>query len=176
MIIWLTGRPCSGKTTLAHSVYAQLTMRGWDAHILDGDEIRMNLWPELTFTPIDRTKNVLRVAKLANLLTQHHVTPIVSVVSPDRLIRDEVRRGSNGFIEVHVNAPYSVCATRDVKGMYAKASRGEILNFTGTLGGPAYEPPIDPEVECHTDVETIEDSTRKIILSIIEYKLRNRTA
>lgn len=184
MIIWLTGRPCSGKTTLAHSLNQFLKVRTWRTVLLDGDVIRPTLWPELTFTTEDRKENVLRFATLANMFVQEGVLPIVSVVSPNRGVRELVRKGVlsdpllnplscyKDFIEVYVNAPYEVCAARDVKGMYAKALHGDIRNFTGV--GSDYEPPLHPEVECHTDVETIEESTHKIILAIS--KLRSQVA
>jgi adenylyl-sulfate kinase len=164
-IVWLTGRPCSGKTTLANSINTRLKSLGWKTELLDGDVIRPLLWPELTFTIEDRERNVLRFAWLANMLARHDILPIVSVVSPSRAMRDGIRRDAGGnFIEVYVNAPYDCCAYRDVKGMYARAEAGKLPNFTGV--GSGYEPPLHPEVECHTNTETIEESTTKILNEI----------
>lgn len=180
MIIWLTGRPCSGKTTLAGSINKFLKARAWRTALLDGDVVRHALWPELTFTVEDRAKNVLRFAWLANLFAQQGIVPIVSVVSPVRQIRDQVRREAiadpmhskdfPSFIEVYVNAPYDVCAKRDIKGMYAKANHGDISDFTGV--GSDYEAPLRPDVECRTDLETIAESTDKISLAIFNRSQR----
>jgi adenylylsulfate kinase len=180
MIVWLTGRPCSGKTTLAHSLNRFLKARAWKTALLDGDVIRPTLWPELTFTAEDREKNVLRFATLANMFVQEGVLPIVSVVSPNRGVRELVRKGAlsdpllnppecfKDFIEVYVNAPYEVCAARDVKGMYAKALSGGLSDFTGV--GSDYEPPLNPDVECHTDLETVAESTDKITFAMFNPK------
>jgi adenylyl-sulfate kinase len=179
MTVWLTGRPCSGKTTLALSINERLKSLGWKTEVLDGDGIRHMLWPELSFTVMDRAKNVQRFGHLANIFARHDIVPIVSVVSPHRAMRDYIREYSIKFVEVYVNAPYETCAARDVKGMYAKANAGELPLFTGV--GAEYEPPLSPEVECRTDLETVEESTTKIMNAIDKafdelYQLRMKRA
>lgn len=164
MTLWLTGRPCSGKTTLGVAVTERLRNSGWKAELLDGDLIRRNLWPELTFSKVDRDENIRRFGYLAEMLARQGVVPVVSAVSPYREARERVRRDSTQFVEVYVNASVEVCEQRDVKGMYAKARAGEIPDFTG-LNDP-YEPPADPEVECFTAVETVEQSAAKIIRAV----------
>lgn len=103
---------------------------------------------------------------MAQLLTRHGVIVIVSAISPYREIRDEVRHNIGRFVEVYVNAPLTVCEQRDVKGLYKRARAGEIRNFTG-IDDP-YEPPLNPEVECRTDLETIEESAAKVLQKLAE--------
>lgn len=180
MIIWLTGRPCSGKTTLAQTVQRRLYAMGISSEILDGDILRAILWPELGFTATDRANNVRRFGVLATMFCRHNIVPIVSVVSPSREVRARIRSSFEirtsphlaPFIEVYVNAPSDVCEQRDVKGMYAKAKSGHLPNFTGV--DSQYECPLSPEVECHTDIETVVQSTDKIMDAIIQ-RLTNNT-
>lgn len=164
MTVWLTGLPCSGKTTLGLVVTERLKASGWKAEFLDGDVVRRELWRELAFSKADRDENVRRFGFLAGLLSRHGIVAVVSAVSPYRASRDSVRRESTRFLEVYVNAPLAVCERRDVKGMYRKARSGEISSFTG-IGDP-YEPPLHPEIECRTDLETIEESVAKIMKTI----------
>lgn len=169
MIAWLTGLPCSGKTTLGRAVTARLKNAGSKAQFLDGDEVRKWLWPELGFSHSDREENIHRFGLLAGILSHHGIVAIVSAVSPYRASRDLVRRNSWQFIEVFVNAPLNVCELRDVKGMYRKARAGEIPDFTGV--SDPYEPPLHPELECRTDLETIDESVSKIMDRIQKEKL-----
>jgi adenylyl-sulfate kinase len=164
MTLWLTGRPCSGKTTLGVAVTERLRNSGFKAELLDGDLIRRNLWPELGFSKEHRDENIRRFGYLAEMLARQGIVPVVSAVSPYREARERVRRDSTQFVEVYVNAPVSVCEERDVKGMYAKARAGEIPDFTG-LNDP-YEAPAHPDVECFTDRESVEESAAKIIRAV----------
>ena len=160
----MTGLPCSGKTTLGRAVTQRLQAAGYKAVLLDGDEIRHDLWRELGFTHEERDENVRRFGSLAGLLSRHGVIAVVSVVSPYRRSRDLVRRYSDRFVEVYVNAPLAVCEARDVKGMYFRARHGTLYGFTGV--DDPYEPPLAPDVECKTAEETIEESVAKIMLAI----------
>jgi adenylyl-sulfate kinase len=164
MTIWLTGLPCSGKTTLGLVVTERLKAEGRKAEFLDGDVVRRELWRELAFSKADREENVRRFGLLAGLLSRHGIVAVVSAVSPYRTSRDLVRGDSTQFLEVYVNAPLAVCEQRDVKGMYRKARAGELHGFTGVAD--PYEPPLHPEVECRTDLETIEESVAKIMQTI----------
>lgn len=161
MTVWLTGLPCSGKTTLGLALTERLLARGWQAEFLDGDVIRHELWRDLGFSKANREDNIRRLGYVASLLARHGIIVVVSAVSPYRAARDQVRNSLTRFIEVYVNAPLAVCEERDVKGMYRKARIGELPGFTG-IDDP-YEPPLHPEVECRTDLESIEESAAKIL-------------
>src|SRR5271170_2682501 len=171
MTVWLTGLPCSGKTTLGLAVTGRLKASGWKTEFLDGDVVRRELWRELAFSKADREENVRRFGFLAGLLSRHGIVAVVSAVSPYRGSRDLVRGDSTQFLEVYVNAPLAVCEQRDVKGMYRKARAGQLPGFTGVAD--PYEPPLHPEVECRTDLETVEESVEKI-MQAIDTALRER--
>jgi adenylyl-sulfate kinase len=161
MIVWLTGLPCSGKTTLGLALTGGLRARGRQSEFLDGDVIRRELWSDLGFGKADREENIRRLGFVAALLARNGVVAVVSAVSPYRAARDRIRRESTEFLEVYVNAPLAVCEERDVKGMYRRARAGDLPGFTGV--GDPYEAPLEPEVECRTDVESIEESVGKIL-------------
>jgi adenylyl-sulfate kinase len=164
MTIWLTGLPCSGKTTLGLAVARRLEDSGRKVEFLDGDVVRRELWRELAFSKADREENIRRFGFLAGMLSRHGIVAVVSAVSPYRASRDLVRGDSTQFLEVYVNAPLAICEQRDVKGMYRRARLGDLPGFTGVAD--PYEPPLHPEVECRTDLETIEESLAKIMQSI----------
>ena len=169
MIVWLTGLPCSGKTTLGLAVTELLRARGWQAEFLDGDVVRRELWRDLGFGKADREENIRRLGFVAALLARNHVIAVVSAVSPYRSARDQIRghaeeSDAEGFIEVYVNAPLAVCEQRDVKGMYHRARAGGLPGFTGV--DDPYEAPLDPEVECRTGLESVEESVAKILSSV----------
>jgi adenylyl-sulfate kinase len=165
LAVWLTGLSSAGKSTLSRAVYERLRERGYRVELLDGDEVRRSLCRDLGFSKQDRDENIRRIGFLAELLTRNGVIVLVGVISPYRKLRDEVRASISNFIEVYVNAPLSVCEGRDVKGLYKKARAGEIPSFTG-IDDP-YEPPLAPEVECRTDLETIPESADKVVDSIV---------
>ena len=158
--IWLTGLSGAGKTTITHALEQKLRDGGYSIEVLDGDIVRTNLTKGLGFSKADRDENIRRIGFVANLLTRHGVIVLVSAISPYREIREEVRGKIGSFVEVFVNAPLNVCEGRDVKGLYAKARAGEIKGFTG-IDDP-YEPPLNPEVECRTDLESLEESVDKV--------------
>ena len=164
--VWFTGLSGAGKTTISRAVEQRLKSYGQKSEILDGDIVRLNLCKGLGFSKEDREENIRRVGFLANLLTRNQVTVLVSVISPYRDVRQEVRERIVNFVEVYVNAPLEVCEQRDVKGLYKKARAGEIKNFTG-IDDP-YEPPLNPEVECRTDLETLEESASKVLAKLRE--------
>ncbi|WAL62266.1 adenylyl-sulfate kinase [Thermocoleostomius sinensis] len=164
--VWFTGLSGAGKTTIRMAVEQELRAQGYKLEVLDGDVVRENLTKGLGFSKADRDENIRRIGFVAHLLTRNEVIVLVSAISPYRDIRDEVRARIGDFVEVYVNAPLSVCEERDVKGLYKKARAGEIKQFTG-IDDP-YEPPLTPEVECRTDLETLEESTTKVISALRE--------
>jgi adenylylsulfate kinase len=128
--------------------------------------VRTNLTKGLGFSKADRDENIRRIGFVSHLLTRHGVIVLVSAISPYRDIREEVRQKIGDFVEIFVNAPLAVCEGRDVKGLYQKARQGEIKGFTG-IDDP-YEEPLNPEVECRTDLESLEESVAKVWTKLIE--------
>jgi adenylylsulfate kinase len=158
--IWMTGLSGAGKTTITKALEEKLRSQSHFVEVLDGDIVRQNLTKGLGYSKEDRDENIRRIGFVAHLLTRNGVIVLVSAISPYREIRDEVRHRIGNFVEVFVNAPLAVCESRDVKGLYQKARAGEIKGFTG-IDDP-YEPPLTPEVECNTDLESLEESVAKI--------------
>ena len=159
--VWFTGLPCSGKSTLGRALEQRLRSLERQVEVLDGDEVRTRLTKGLGFSKADRDENIRRIAYVAKLLTRVQAVAIVAAVSPYREIRDEARAEIGNFVEVYVNCPLEECIQRDVKGLYAKALRGEIPNFTGV--SDPYEPPIRPEVTVETGAEDVGASLAKIL-------------
>jgi adenylyl-sulfate kinase len=160
--VWFTGLSGAGKSTITGKLVEIIRERRGKVEVLDGDVVRTNLSKGLGFSKEDRDINIRRIGFVCNLLTRNGVPVISAAISPYREVRDEVREmiGSD-FIEVFVECPIDALVKRDVKGLYAKALRGEIKNFTG-IDDP-YEPPLNPEVTVHTDRETVDESTAKIV-------------
>ncbi len=159
--IWFTGLPCSGKSTLAQLVAAELRGRGRGVEILDGDLIRTHLTKGLGFSKEDRDENIRRIGFVCQLLTKHGAVAIAAAISPYRAVRDEVRSTIPNFVEIYVNTPLEICIRRDVKGMYRKALAGEMRNFTG-IDDP-YEPPLQPELTVETEQESPGASAARVI-------------
>jgi adenylylsulfate kinase len=164
--LWFTGLSGAGKTTISRAVEQELRKRGCKVEILDGDIVRENLTKGLGFSKEDRDTNIRRIGFVAQLLTRNGVIVLVSAISPYRAIREEVRQQVGDFVEVFVNAPLAVCEERDVKGLYQRARAGEIKMFTG-IDDP-YEPPLNPEIECRTNLETREESVAKVLAKLEE--------
>ncbi|MGD1899382.1 MAG: adenylyl-sulfate kinase [Phormidesmis sp.] len=164
--IWFTGLSGAGKTTINDALTAKLRDRGVKLEVLDGDIVRTNLTKGLTFSKEDRDENVRRIGFVADLLTRNGVIVTVAAISPYRAIREEVRERIGDFMEVYVSAPVEVCEERDVKGLYKKARSGEIKQFTG-ISDP-YEAPTNPEVNCETHKETLDESVNKVIAKLEE--------
>lgn len=164
--VWFTGLPCSGKTTLALKLSAELKKRGILAEDLDGDVTRKYLSKGLGFSKEDRDENIRRVGFVCSLLTKHGAVVTAAFVSPYRSIRNEIRGMIGNFIEVYVKCSLDKCIERDVKGMYKKAIAGEIKNFTGV--SDPFEEPEKPELVVETDKESEAESLKKIIAKLEE--------
>jgi adenylylsulfate kinase len=144
--LWLTGLSASGKSTLARALEAELFRRGYRVYVLDGDNIRHGLNNDLGFGPADRTENIRRIGEVAKLFTDFGAVVITAFISPYREDRDRVRKlmGAGDFHEIYVDAPLQTCEARDPKGLYEKARKGQIPEFTG-ISAP-YEAPLSPEL------------------------------
>jgi sulfate adenylyltransferase len=168
-IVWLTGLSGAGKTTLSDALRKRLS--GYrKVEVLDGDEVRTNLSKGLGFSREDRDTNISRIGYVARLLARQGVGVVAAAISPYAAARDEVRRLAEQdgvqFIEVFVDAPISVLAERDVKGLYKKALAGELANFTGV--SDPYEAPIRPDVVVRSDRETVEESLGRVLAALAD--------
>jgi adenylyl-sulfate kinase len=160
--IWFTGLSGAGKSTISQIVSDELRRRGLLVEVLDGDVVRTHLSKGLGFSKEDRDTNIRRIGWVCEVLSRNGVVAIGAAISPYRDIRNEIRKNINRFVEVYVECSVEKLTERDVKGLYEKALRGEIKNFTGV--SDPYEPPLVPEVVCHTDGrETPEQSAAKVL-------------
>jgi adenylylsulfate kinase len=161
--IWFTGLPCSGKTTLAIALEKVLTERGIKCYILDGDILRKGLNKNLGFSEADRKENIRRAAEVSKLFMEAGTITLNCFVSPTIEIREMAKNiiGKENFIEVYVNCPLAVCEQRDTKGHYAKARKGELPDFTGV--GAVYEPPLHPDIELRTDINSVQECIKNLV-------------
>jgi adenylylsulfate kinase len=168
LVIWITGIPASGKTTTARVLQDQLRKRGFRVEILDGDEIRENLSPELGFSRKDRELNAKRVTYISLLLSRNGIITIVALISPFRATREYARRtiGSH-FIEVWAKCSVEACSRRDVKGIYKRAFEGSLTNLTGVQD--SYEAPVSSEVVIDTEFQSPEECVQQIMAALIKY-------
>jgi len=167
--IWFTGLPSAGKSTLARLLQETFEEAGLSVAILDGDEVRQRLTKGLGFTKEDREENIRRIAYVSKLLTQVGAIAIVAAISPYQRSRDRARAEIGNFIEVYVECPLQTCMNRDVKGLYAKAQKGEIKNFTG-ISDP-YEPPLHPDISVRSDREVPLENIKTIIEHLVTHNL-----
>lgn len=168
-VVWLTGLPGAGKSTLACLLAAELRQHGLAVEVLDGDEVRKHLTKDLGFSKEDRLENVRRIAYVAKLLARIGGVVIVAAIAPYAEAREAARAEIDRFVEVFVRCPLEECVKRDVKGLYAKAYRGEIAQMTG-VSAP-YEAPVNPEVIVDTDRELPEQSLKKLLHQLQIMKL-----
>ncbi|RXZ81161.1 adenylyl-sulfate kinase [Paenibacillaceae bacterium] len=159
-VLWFTGLSGSGKTTTAARVAADLRKAGHAVEMLDGDELRETICRGLGFSREDRMENIKRIAYVANLLARNGVIVLVTAISPYREMRSYLRSELPGYVEVYVNCPLEECERRDVKGLYAKARRGEIGHFTG-ISDP-YDIPERPHITVRTDVISLAENCHLI--------------
>ncbi|EHP49280.1 adenylyl-sulfate kinase [Odoribacter laneus] len=171
VMIWFTGLSGSGKSTLAIALERELYKRGFLTRILDGDNIRSGINNNLGFSEADRTENIRRIAEVSKLFVDCGIVTIAAFISPTRAIRQMAREiiGKDDFLEVYVSTPLEECEKRDVKGLYKKARKGEIRDFTG-ISAP-FEAPLHPFLEIDTSCHSLEESV-KILLEAIEAKIK----
>ena len=162
--LWFTGLSGAGKTTLGAALAEILRERGQTVEVLDGDVVRTNLSKGLGFSREDRDTNIRRIGFVAKLLTRNDVVAVVAAISPYRATRDAVRADIGRFVEVHVRCSLEELIRRDVKGLYQRALKGEVAQFTGV--SDPYEPPLTPDVVVDTDQESIEESVGKIVVAL----------
>lgn len=166
-VLWFTGLSGSGKSTIANALELRLNQAGKLSYLLDGDNVRHGLCSDLGFSETERKENNRRVAHVAKLLWDANVLTLVSFISPFKQERD-ISRSLIGpdFLEIFVDTPFALCETRDPKGLYVKARKGEISQFTG-ISSP-YEPPDHPEIVLHTDKESVDESVERIVAALTE--------
>lgn len=162
-VVWFTGLPSSGKSTIASDIEHQLYTRGIRTYLLDGDNVRHGLNSNLGFSPEDREENIRRIGEVSHLFVDAGMITFVAFISPYRKDRERARNilEDGEFIEVYVKCPVDICEQRDPKGLYRKAKRGKIKEFTG-ISAP-YEEPLDPDIILETDKLSVEESTQKIL-------------
>jgi adenylyl-sulfate kinase len=160
-VVWLTGLPKSGKTTIANELAKELRRRGLRVEVLDGNEVRENLSPDLGFSKADRETHAKRVTYISKLLSRNGVAVIVALISPYRSFREHARGEIKNFVEVWVKCPVETCMKRDKEGLYKKALEGKIKDMTGV--NDPYETPLKPEVVVDTDGETPNEGADRII-------------
>jgi adenylylsulfate kinase len=159
-VLWFTGLSGSGKSTIAERVHQQLRQRGTDVEYIDGDALR-EVFPQTGFTREEREEHLRRTGYMASRLAAHGVTVIASFVSPYRESREFIRRLCPGFVEIYVATPLDECERRDVKGLYARARRGDIRNFTG-IDDP-YEAPEHPELTLDTRALSVDQCVGRVL-------------
>ena len=173
LCLWLTGLPGAGKSTIANLLEKQLFASGRHTYILDGDNIRHGLSRDLGFTEAERVENIRRAMEVARLFVDAGLIVIVAFISPYRAERDLARSRfePDEFVEIHIDASLEECERRDPKGLYAKARRGELVNFTGI--DSAYEPPEAPEIRLDTVAKSPDECVDLILLYLDSKALHN---
>lgn len=167
LMVWFTGLSGSGKSTIAIALERELHQRGLLCRILDGDNIRCGINNNLGFSEEDRVENIRRIAEVGKLFVDTGIITIAAFISPNNNLREMAARiiGKKDFVEVFVSTPLEECERRDVKGLYAKARRGEIKEFTG-ISAP-FETPDHPDIELDTSVISLEESVNRLLSLIL---------
>lgn len=163
VMVWFTGLSGSGKSTIAIALERELHKRGFLCRILDGDNIRSGINNNLGFTEADRIENIRRIAEVGKLFVDTGIITLAAFISPNNEIREMAASiiGKDDFLEIYVSTPIAECERRDVKGLYAKARKGEIKNFTG-ISAP-FEAPSHPALSLDTSVLSVEESVNKLL-------------
>ena len=170
-ILWFTGLSGSGKSTVARALEGHLVDNGHSAYVLDGDNLRFGLNADLGFSPSDRVENIRRVGEVAKLFASANVLLLAAFISPYRADRDAIRASvpDGRFLEIHVSTSLETCAERDPKGLYEKAMKGEISEFTG-VSAP-YEAPLNPETTLDTGALSLDACVEQLMLLLLEAEL-----
>ncbi|MDH6533937.1 adenylyl-sulfate kinase [Parabacteroides sp. 52] len=168
IMVWFTGLSGSGKSTIAIALERELHNRGLLCRILDGDNIRTGINNNLGFSPEDRVENIRRIAEVGKLFVDTGIITLAAFISPNNEIREMAASiiGKDDFLEIYVSTPIEECERRDVKGLYAKARKGEIKEFTG-VSAP-FEAPLNPDLSLDTSVFSLEESVQKVLGLIID--------
>ena len=168
LVVWIVGLSGSGKSTLAQGLENALHQQGYKTQILDGDNLRSGLNKNLTFSEEDRIENIRRAAEVSKLFVNCGIITICSLISPTEEIRKMAKSivGADKYFEVYVNCPIEVCESRDTKGLYKLARKGEIKNFTG-IDSP-FEEPQHPDLEIKTDINSIEYCHNQLVENVIK--------
>lgn len=163
VLLWFTGLPSAGKSTLSHAVEEQLHASGYRTIVLDGDNVRHGLCADLGFSEKDRSENLRRIGEMSKLFLDAGIITLAAFVSPSSADRTFVRSmmGEAEFFEIYCSCALEVCEVRDVKGMYKRARAGEILNFTGVDG--SYEAPVHPDLVVDTGGQTLLQSVEMVM-------------
>jgi adenylylsulfate kinase len=170
-VIWFTGLSASGKSTIAHLVEKELHEKGCSTYVLDGDNVRHGLCSDLTFRPEDREENIRRIGEMVKLFVDAGIIVLTAFISPYRIDRQKVRSllSHGQFLEIHVDCPPEVCATRDEKGIYEKAKTGIIKEFTG-ISAP-YEPPENPELVIQSYKEDAKAAAERVLKLLRKFQI-----
>ncbi len=169
VLLWFTGLSGAGKSTLAHAVEEQLHLAGCRTYVLDGDNVRQGLCKDLNFSEQDRRENIRRIAEVGKLMLEAGVITLTAFISPFKIERQLARQlfAAGDFFEIYCQCDLTVCEQRDVKGLYQKARRGEIKEFTG-ISSP-YEPPEQPELIVETGRHSLDDCVEQV-LALLKHK------
>ncbi len=175
-VLWFTGLSGAGKTTLSLEVEKEILKKGYFTKYFDGDVMRTGINKDLGFTEADRKENIRRIAEITKIFLDSGIIVICGFITPTEEMRNIAKNiiGKNNFIEIFVNCPLSECEKRDVKGLYARARKGEIKNFTGI--DSIFEPPVNPDIEVFTAEWSIKKCKKhilKTVLPLIKFKNRN---
>ena len=173
-VMWLTGLPCSGKTTLAQTIQKEFSYLRYPAEILDGDVTRKSISPDLGYSKEDRDIHARRVTRVAQSLAWTGVPVIVALISPYRAMRERARACVHPFVEIYVRCPLKECEKRDVKGLYRLARNNKIINFTGV--SDPYEEPLNPEITVDTDTADVTACVEQIMGYLEKNKLLQRSS
>ena len=171
VVLWLTGFSGAGKSTLAHAIERRLYERNCATFVLDGDNVRHGLCSDLGFSQQDREENIRRVGEMAKLFTEAGVIVITAFISPYIADRERVRSilPAGEFVEIYCRCPLEICEERDVKGLYEKARKGLIADFTG-ISSP-YEPPVNPEITVDTGTDSLDRCVEQVLNYLQQHQI-----
>lgn len=176
MVLWFTGLPGAGKSTLAHAVEERLFLQGCHTFVFDGDNVRHGLCSDLGFAPAQRAENIRRIGEMAKLFVEAGIISLAAFVSPSNADRERLRNlfALGDFAEIYCNCALAVCEQRDIKGMYRRARAGEIAEFTG-VSAP-YEAPLSPELIVDTANRTLNECVEQVLQYVQRADVRHQSS